>query len=80
MDEMIERIIQKLGCSDADAERIRRAYICAKNAHEGQLRKNGDPYITHPLAVADMLADMGLDPASVMAAQNLGAGKRNGSW
>ncbi|MDY3071440.1 MAG: bifunctional (p)ppGpp synthetase/guanosine-3',5'-bis(diphosphate) 3'-pyrophosphohydrolase [Eubacteriales bacterium] len=68
MDEMIERIIRKLGCSDADAERIRRAYICAKNAHEGQLRKNGDPYITHPLAVADMLADMGLDPASVMAA------------
>ncbi|MEA4823453.1 MAG: bifunctional (p)ppGpp synthetase/guanosine-3',5'-bis(diphosphate) 3'-pyrophosphohydrolase [Clostridiaceae bacterium] len=65
---MIEGIIKKLGCNQADADRIRRAYICAKNAHEGQLRKNGDPYIIHPLAVASSLADMGMDPASVMAA------------
>ena len=68
MDEIVEGIIKKIGCSEADAERIRAAYICARDAHAGQLRKSGEPYITHPLAVADMLADMHLDPASIMAA------------
>ncbi len=68
MDEIIEGIIRKLGCSDADAARIRAAYALASEAHRDQKRKNGDPYITHPVAVADMLADMGLDPASIMAA------------
>ena len=68
MDEIVEGIIKKIGCSEADAERIRAAYICARDAHAGQLRKSGEPYITHPLAVADMLADMYLDPASIMAA------------
>ena len=38
--------------SDADIESIRKAYRFADQAHLGQLRKNGDPYITHPIAVA----------------------------
>ncbi len=47
---------------------IHRAYDVAAAAHEGQFRKTGEPYITHPLAVASMLADYGLDAETVAAA------------
>ncbi len=47
---------------------IRRAYLFSENAHEGQYRRNGDPYITHPLAVANILCDMHMDHQSIMAA------------
>ena len=39
---------------DGDLDRLRRAHEAAKEAHAGQVRKTGDPYITHPLAVALM--------------------------
>ena len=39
---------------------IERAYAVAERAHEGQMRKSGDPYITHPLAVAQILAELGM--------------------
>ncbi|HUQ00475.1 MAG TPA: bifunctional (p)ppGpp synthetase/guanosine-3',5'-bis(diphosphate) 3'-pyrophosphohydrolase [Aeromicrobium sp.] len=48
-----------------DAEAIVRAYAVAEQMHEGQLRKSGDPYITHPLAVATILAELGM-PAAVL--------------
>ncbi|MDO8268884.1 MAG: bifunctional GTP diphosphokinase/guanosine-3',5'-bis pyrophosphate 3'-pyrophosphohydrolase [Moraxellaceae bacterium] len=47
---------------------IRRAYLYSEKAHEGQFRSNGDPYITHPLAVANILCDMHMDHESIMAA------------
>ncbi len=47
---------------------IRRAYRYSEIAHEGQFRRNGDPYITHPLAVANILCDMHMDHQSIMAA------------
>ena len=47
---------------------IHRAYDVAAAAHEGQFRKTGEPYITHPLAVASILADYGLDAETVAAA------------
>ena len=47
---------------------IERAYATAARAHEGQLRKSGDPYITHPLAVTTILAELGMDPATLAAA------------
>ncbi|BES69685.1 bifunctional GTP diphosphokinase/guanosine-3',5'-bis pyrophosphate 3'-pyrophosphohydrolase [Marinobacter nanhaiticus D15-8W] len=47
---------------------VRRAYYYAEQAHEGQMRRSGEPYITHPLAVARILADMKLDHQSLMAA------------
>ena len=47
---------------------IHRAYDVAASAHEGQFRKTGEPYITHPLAVASMLAEYGLDADTVAAA------------
>ncbi|MGH8493199.1 MAG: bifunctional GTP diphosphokinase/guanosine-3',5'-bis pyrophosphate 3'-pyrophosphohydrolase [Moraxellaceae bacterium] len=47
---------------------IRRAYFYSEKAHDGQFRRNGDPYITHPLAVANILCDMHMDHQSLMAA------------
>ncbi|MEX2474775.1 bifunctional (p)ppGpp synthetase/guanosine-3',5'-bis(diphosphate) 3'-pyrophosphohydrolase [Marinobacter sp.] len=47
---------------------VRRAYYYADQAHEGQMRRSGDRYITHPLAVARILADLKLDHQSLMAA------------
>ncbi len=52
----------------ADLSVVERAFEQAKSAHEGQLRKSGDPYITHPVAVAEILADLGLDPSTLAAA------------
>ncbi len=47
---------------------VRAAYILARDAHEGQTRSSGDPYITHPVAVTGILADMQLDHETLMAA------------
>jgi len=51
----------------ADTSLLERAYLVAERAHEGQLRKSGDPYITHPVAVATILAELGM-PTSTLAA------------
>ena len=53
---------------DADITVIERAFVRAEQAHEGQLRKSGAAYITHPVAVAEILADLGLDPNTIAAA------------
>ncbi|MEH6637464.1 MAG: bifunctional GTP diphosphokinase/guanosine-3',5'-bis pyrophosphate 3'-pyrophosphohydrolase [Halioglobus sp.] len=47
---------------------VRRAYYFAEQAHLGQLRRSGEPYVTHPLAVAGILAEMHMDHQSLMAA------------
>ncbi len=52
----------------AALEEIVRAYEVADKAHAGQLRKSGEPYITHPVAVAEILADIGLDTSTIIAA------------
>ncbi|MGE0100655.1 MAG: bifunctional (p)ppGpp synthetase/guanosine-3',5'-bis(diphosphate) 3'-pyrophosphohydrolase [Hydrogenophaga sp.] len=52
----------------AEIESIRQAYRFADEAHLGQLRKNGDPYITHPIAVAAQCAEWKLDAQALMAA------------
>jgi len=51
----------------ADVGMLRRAYEFAAHAHEGQTRKSGDPYVSHPLAVAQIIAELKLDVASVCA-------------
>jgi len=51
-----------------DRRLVERAFATADAAHAGQKRKSGEPYITHPIAVAGILADMGFDAASVSAA------------
>jgi guanosine-3',5'-bis(diphosphate) 3'-pyrophosphohydrolase len=52
----------------ADLSVIERAYAVAEQAHRGQLRKSGDPYITHPVAVAGILAELGMTPPTLAAA------------
>ncbi|MFM1937214.1 MAG: hypothetical protein RLZZ320_72 [Actinomycetota bacterium] len=70
MSALIAPVIKRL--SDAnkaqDVSVVERAYDVAKAAHVGQLRKSGDPYITHPVAVAEILVEFGLDPATIAAA------------
>ncbi len=51
-----------------DAQRLFSAFSYADSAHSGQLRKDGSPYITHPLAVAEIVADLELDTDSIIAA------------
>jgi GTP diphosphokinase / guanosine-3',5'-bis(diphosphate) 3'-diphosphatase len=51
-----------------DVAQVQAAYELAKTAHNGQFRKSGEPYITHPVAVAKILADWHLDPQALMAA------------
>jgi GTP diphosphokinase / guanosine-3',5'-bis(diphosphate) 3'-diphosphatase len=51
-----------------DVERVQAAYDFAFEAHEGQRRRSGEPYITHPVAVADLLADLRLDAQTLIAA------------
>ena len=51
----------------AKLRQIERAYQVAERWHRGQKRKSGDPYITHPLAVTTILAELGMDPATLMA-------------
>ena len=52
----------------SDLAVIEKAYVIAEKAHEGQKRKSGEPYITHPLAVAQILADLGIGPSTIAAA------------
>jgi guanosine-3',5'-bis(diphosphate) 3'-pyrophosphohydrolase len=52
----------------ADIRVLQRAYDVAAQFHRGQLRKSGDPYITHPLAVATILAELGMDTTTLVAA------------
>jgi GTP pyrophosphokinase len=49
-------------------DQVKRAYYYAEQAHDGQMRRSGEPYITHPLAVADILSGMHMDHQSLMAA------------
>jgi len=49
-------------------DQVRRAYFYAEQAHDGQRRKSGEPYVTHPLAVASILSEMNMDHQSLMAA------------
>ena len=53
---------------DGDVALLDRAYEAAAQAHEGQMRQTGDPYITHPLIVTDVLAEYGMDAPTLVAA------------
>ena len=52
---------------EADLDIIKRTYIYSARVHEGQVRLSGEPYLSHPLEVAGILADMNLDVVSVAA-------------
>lgn len=65
----IQEILDKVTSyrPDADVEAIRKAYVFAAALHAGQTRLSGEPYLSHPLAVADTLASLRLDDASIVA-------------
>jgi GTP pyrophosphokinase len=60
--------IAKLNHPKSDVSIIERAFVAAELAHREQLRKSGEPYITHPLAVAQILAELGIGPITLAAA------------
>ena len=63
----VEDIIEKVSKNhpQANVELIRRAYLFSALHHRGQKRASGEPYLVHPLAVADILAEMKLDEVSI---------------
>jgi GTP pyrophosphokinase len=65
----INNILDKLaeGSPGADVDVVERAYVYSAQVHAGQVRLSGEPYLMHPLEVANILADMRLDPVSVAA-------------
>ena len=69
-DELFQNLITKIQSSghQMDLERISSAYKLAKDAHDGQKRKDGSEYITHCIAAADICVEMGLDEDSIIAA------------
>jgi guanosine-3',5'-bis(diphosphate) 3'-pyrophosphohydrolase len=69
LPEQVESLIEKVRdyAPDADISRIVEAYLFAEERHHGQKRKSGEPYITHPLAVAHILADLQMGVNTVIA-------------
>lgn len=66
LDRLTGQLSTYLGKDQVNA--VRRSYYYAEQAHDGQLRSSGEHYVTHPLAVATILADMHMDHQSLMAA------------
>src|SRR5438874_3111887 len=64
-EDLIEKV--RATNADADIELLRRAYVFSAFEHKGQVRHSGEPYLVHPLEVADLLADMKLDVVAVAA-------------
>ncbi|MGI8393530.1 RelA/SpoT family protein [Leucobacter sp. W1038] len=66
VDQLVRTV--RAGWPKADLSIIERAYIVAERSHRGQKRRSGEPYITHPIAVAQILADLGVSPVVIAAA------------
>src|ERR1700745_1781036 len=63
---LVDRLLARR--PDADVALIERAYVVARDAHRDQVRRSGDPYIAHPLGVAMILAELGLDDVTLAGA------------
>src|SRR5947207_1345290 len=64
-EDLLEKV--RAYSPDTDVELLRRAYVFSAFEHRGQVRHSGEPYLIHPLAVADFLADMKLDAVAISA-------------
>ncbi len=64
-EDLLEKV--RAYAPEADVELLRRAYVFSAFEHRGQVRHSGEPYLIHPLAVADFLADMRLDAVAIAA-------------
>ena len=65
VDELLEKINKN--CHNVDIEMVKKAYNFAKEAHKDQKRESGEPYIIHPVAVAEILAELGMDTNTIVA-------------
>ena len=65
INEIVEQV--QTNAPDADVSLLEKAYVYSAKVHQGQMRLSGEPYLTHPLAVAEILAEMRLDPVTVAA-------------
>lgn len=65
IDPLIEALKEHYESVDEDL--LRRAFLVANEAHAGQVRKSGEEYITHPVAVSEILAELGLNTTTVVA-------------
>lgn len=65
IDELMEKIHKN--CHNIDEDMVIKAYNFAKEAHKEQKRESGEPYIIHPIAVAENLADLGMDTGTIVA-------------
>ncbi len=70
MEYTFQTLLDVLKATDRpfDLDKITKAYEVAKDAHAGQLRLSGEPYVTHPIAVSCILAELGMDNECVEAA------------
>ncbi|WP_204399239.1 RelA/SpoT family protein [Arcanobacterium pluranimalium] len=66
--DALSDIFESIADRSLNSERIIHAYEVAKRCHEGQKRKSGEPYITHPIAVCEILAELGMDEDTLVAA------------
>src|SRR5437016_4377704 len=64
-EDLIEKV--RSANPDADTELLRRAYVFSAYEHKGQIRRSGEPYLVHPLEVADILAGLRLDVVAIAA-------------
>ncbi len=64
-DDILDKVTPRFG--EKDVAFLQKAYIFAARAHKGQIRRSGEPYLGHPLEVANILADMGLDRTALAA-------------
>ncbi len=69
-DDPVTEIVQihKQVHPHSDVRQVRRGYVIAEQMHRGQMRKSGEEFITHPLAVAHILAELGMDTTTLVAA------------
>jgi hypothetical protein len=66
--EELKNLINEHGAKHYDVETIEKAYKLAEKMHEGQYRKTGEAYVEHPVAVAGIVTELGLDTTSIVAA------------
>lgn len=66
-DDILEKVTSSGHLTEKDIILLKKAYVFAAAAHKGQVRRSGEPYLSHPLEVTNMLADMGLDKTTLIA-------------
>ena len=67
-ETLIAPILASMESQGAERQMIVRAFEVARDAHQGQFRKSGEPYVTHPIAVAEILSELGMNTPTIVAA------------